>query len=330
MYSFCRPQWLLVTGFVCVLVLGGALVSGAGQVVDRVVAVVNDDVIRLRELDRALEPVRQQLESRGLKEEQRLEEFYEAREQILDEMINEKLSDQQIQDSGIEVDESDVDAAIENVKQRNRYTDEDLRQALQMQGMSMEEYRSEIKQQMLRSRLVNRKVRSNIVVTDEDVRRYYEENPEEFGGEMEYKLRNILMQPPRTGDSGTADRVLARMNLILWQLEQGATFDRLAAEFSEATNASDGGELGQFSLQDLSENLRSVIGDLEEGEFSGVVDTEHGFQIFYVEDIITTPPEPLENVSDEIRKKLYDKRVNEKYNEWIKSLRQQAHIRIIR
>lgn len=330
MDGFCRPQWLLVTGVVFVLVLCGALVSGAGQVVDRVVAVVNDDVIRLRELDRALEPVRQQLESRGLTEEQRLEEFYEAREQILDEMINEKLSDQQIQDSGIEVDESDLDAAIENVKQRNRYTDEDLRQALQMQGMSMEEYRSEIKQQMLRSRLVNQKVRSNIVVTDEDVRRYYEENPGEFGGEIKYKLRNILMQPSQAGNSAAADKTLARMNLILGQLEQGASFERLAGYFSEATNASDGGRLGQFALEDLAGDLRSVIGDLDKGEFSGVVDTAHGFQIFYVEDIITTPPEPIENVSDEIRKKLYDKRVNEKYNEWIKSLRQQAHIRIIR
>ncbi|MFW6080387.1 MAG: peptidylprolyl isomerase [Desulfosalsimonas sp.] len=330
MAGFFRSKRLLVTGIVSVFVLAGALVSGAGQVVDRVVAVVNEDVIRLRELEQALEPVRKQLESRGLSEEKRLEEFYEAREQILDEMINEKLSDQQIQDSGIEVDQSDVDAAIENVKQRNRYTDEDLRQALQMQGMTMEEYRSEIKQQMLRSRLVNQKVRSNIVVTDEDIRRYYEKNPEEFGGEIKYELRNILMQPSQPGNSAAADEVLARMNLILWQLEQGASFEGLAGYFSEATNASDGGRLGQFALEDLAGDLRAVIGDLDKGEFSGVVDTAHGFQIFFVEDIVTTEPEPLENVSDEIGKKLYDKRVNEKYSEWIDSLRQQAHIRIIR
>lgn len=323
-----RIVWMICIA--CLVSLGAPMAAGAEQVVDRVVAVVNDDIIRLRELNQALEPIEKQIRSEDLSAEETQKQLFEARERVLDELIREALADQQIADTGIQVDESDVDAAIEQIKSRNYYTDEDLRQALQMQGMSMEEYRSEIKQQMLRSRLVNQKVRSNIVVTDEDVRRYYEENPGEFGGEIKYKLRNILMQPSQAGNSAAADKTLARMNLILGQLEQGASFERLAGYFSEATNASDGGRLGQFALEDLAGDLRSVIGDLGKGEFSGVVDTAHGFQIFYVEDIITTPPEPIENVSDEIRKKLYDKRVNEKYNEWIKSLRQQAHIRIIR
>lgn len=322
-----------IVGMICIACLVSLCVPmtvGAAEVVDRVVAVVNDDIIRLRDLNQALEPVEKRIRSEDLSDEETLKQLFEARERVLDELIKETLADQQIAEAGVQVDESDVDAAIERIKSRNYYTDEDLRQALQMQGMTMEQYRDEIKNQMLRSQLVNRKIKSKIVITDEDIRSYYEDNPEKYGGTVEYKLRNILLQYPEFGDQEAKAEVKEEMKSVLEELRQGASFEKLARKYSEASNASDGGELGKFALDDLSRDLKPVIRDLEAGEFSNIVETEQGFQIFYVQDIFETPAEPLEKVSDEIENTLYDQRVNEKYDAWIQSLREDAHIRIIR
>ncbi|MFW6052737.1 MAG: peptidylprolyl isomerase [Desulfosalsimonas sp.] len=330
MSGFGRAKFFLFFSVVWLLVFAVPFGTGARQVVDRVVAVVNDDVIRLRELEKTLDPVRQQLESRGLHGEELDEELYKAREQILDELINQKLADQQVQEAGISVSGSDVENAIERIKQRNNYTDEDLRMSLQMQGMTMEEYRKEIRKQILRSRLVNRKIKASIVITDEDIRRYYEANPEEFGGEVKYELRNILLKYPNSEDKAAKNAIYDKMQSIIDKLKDGESFARLAKDFSEAPNAPDGGELGRFALEDLSKNIRTEIKDLEEGEFSEVVETEQGFQIFYVQDVVTTPPKPLEEVSDKIADKLYEQRVNQKYNDWLESLREESHIKIIR
>ncbi|MFP4194481.1 MAG: peptidylprolyl isomerase [Desulfosalsimonas sp.] len=329
MVGFCREKMCPFLVAVCILLVV-PFEAGARQLVDRVVAVVNDDVIRLRELEKNLEPVKQRLKSQGLSGEGLEEELFEAREQMLDELINQELADQQVQEAEIRVSESDVDNAVEQVKERNGYTDEDLRNALQMQGMTMEEYRGEIRRQILRSRLVNRKIKSNIVVTNEDIRSYYEANPEEFGGEVKYELRNILLNPPQSGGGETENDIYARLQLIISKLNEGESFKQLARKFSEAPNASDGGELGKFALEDLSPNIRSAVRDLEKGELSEVVETDQGFQIFYVEDMTTTPPQPLEKVSDEIADKLYEQMVNKKYSNWLESLREESHIQIIR
>lgn len=298
------------------------------EVVDRIVAVVNDDIIRLREVERQLEPVRQQLASRNLSEEQMREQLYEARMQLIDEMINETLADQQIEQAGIQVGKAEVDAAIEQVKQRNYYTDEQLRQALEMQGMSMEQYRGELRRQILRSRLVNRKVKSSIVITDEDIDRYYKENPEKYGGKPRYKIRNILL--PGTDKDSNDPEIRRRIKKIREQLDEGVSFGTLAEKYSQGPNADEGGELGEFAIHDLARDLRPVIGDLNEGEVSDAVETRQGIQLFYVEKIIEAPSEPLASVAAEIEEKLYNEQVNEKYRAWLESLRENAHIRIFR
>lgn len=328
--AFVKSRIVWMICIACLVGLSAPVAAGAEQVVDRVVAVVNDDIIRLRELNQALDPIERQIRSEDLSAEETQKQLFKARERVLDELIKETLADQQIAETGIQVDESDVDAAIEQIKSRNYYTDEDLRQALQMQGMNMEQYRGEIKSQMLRSQLVNRKIKSKIVITDEDIRRYYKAHPEKYGGTVEYKLRNILMRYPEIGGREAKAEVKEEMKSVLEQLKQGASFEKMARRYSEAGNASDGGELGKFALDDLSRDLKPVIRDLEAGEFSDIVETAQGFQIFYMQDILKTDPEPLEKVSDKIENTLYEQRVNEKYNTWIQSLREDSHIRIIR
>jgi peptidyl-prolyl cis-trans isomerase SurA len=104
----------------------------------------------------------------------------------------------------------------------------------------------------------------------------------------------------------------------------------MAEKYSLAPNADEGGELGEFAVNDLARDLRSVIGDLEEGEVSGGVETRQGIQLFYVEKIIEPLSEPLESAAAEIEEKLYNEQVDEKYRAWLESLRENAHIRVFR
>ncbi len=319
--------WALAAAALMLFMFASVAISGP-RVVDRIVAVVNDDIIRLNQLDKELKPFKEKLDSENIGDEQKRERLYEARMQLLDELINETLADQQILETGIQVDDAEVDAAIEQVKSRNYYTDEDLRRALNLQGLSMEDYRRELRSQILRSRLVNRKVKSSIVITPEDIRRYYESHPEKYGGEIKYKLRNIVLPGPESGTDASITRRL--IEDIRAQAEAGASFSELAQKYSRAPNAEDGGALGEFSIEDLARELRPVISDLKEGEFSDVIETQQGVQLFYVEEIVQTQPEPLESVEDEIEEKLYNQQVDEKYRAWLQSLREESHIRIIR
>ena len=109
----------------------------------------------------------------------------------------------------------------------------------------------------------------------------------------------------------------------------GAAFEKMAAEHSEAVNASDGGKLGLFSLDELAENIRAAVAPLPPGAFSPVIETDQGFQIFYVEDIKESGGKELSEVADEIRQKLYEEAVNKKFQSWIETLRKDADIKII-
>lgn len=301
----------------------------SAEVVDRIVAVVNEDIIRLTELNARLSTEADQIRSEGYPPEKEKQVLFDARSRILDEMINEILADQKIAEAGIQIDDQDVDATVERVKTMNRYTEEDLKQALQMRGMSMEKYRQEIRKQILRSKLVNQKVKSAIVITDSDIRAYYEAHPEEFGGKKKYTLRNIVMAYPNPDESRDRNQVRAEMEEVRHQLQGGASFAEIAKTRSQAPNAREGGELGQFALSEMSEQLRPVIGALQTGQSSDIIETDLGFQIFYVEAISDAPEQSFDTVRADIEKKLYDQAVDKKFDAWIKSMREAAHIKII-
>ena len=125
------------------------------ELVDRVVAVVNDEIILLSELNTVLEPYLAKIDNYDYPSEKQEQIIYKVREDVLDQLINEKLTDQQVKKTDIEVSEQEIDAAIERLKQANRLTDETFREVIRRQEMSMEEYREHMRDQILRARLLN-------------------------------------------------------------------------------------------------------------------------------------------------------------------------------
>lgn len=300
----------------------------SAEIVDRIVAVVNDDIITLFELNRTLKPYVDKIKERGYPLEEESKVLFKTREDILNQLIEQKITDQEIKRLKISISEKEIDQTIERIKEANYYTDEDLRAALAMDGLTMEEYHNQIKEQILRKRLVNLKVTSKIVITKEDIKSYYETHGDKYGGENKYHLRNIIMKVSSLADEKEKLEVKARMDEVYAKLKAGQSFETMAMTYSESL-ASEGGDLGLFGLHELSLQLQKAIKGMKAGEFTPVLYTDQGYQILFVQEIVNTSGKPLEEVSPEIERILFDDIVDNKFQSWLEDLRKQSHIKII-
>lgn len=311
------------------LILGNAQITRA-KVVDRIVAVVNDEIILLSELNQALKPYLARIHSQSYDEADERRLLFQVREDILNKMIDERLTDQEVKRNRIMVSEAEIDQMIERIKETNYYTDEELRQALNMEGLTLESYREQLKGQVLRARLVNLQVKSKIVITDKDVRTYYEEHKDKYQGSKLVGLRNIVMKKTTTYDEEAEQAIHKRMSKVKEALDAGGDFAALARQYSESPQAAEGGYLGEFDLEPMAVNIREAIQDLKPGQFTPIIDTDLGYQIFYVEDIKQSAGKSLEEVSTEIEDKLYNEIVDRNFAKWLEDLRNRSHIKIVK
>lgn len=306
-----------------------ATASATAQVVDRIVAVVNEEIILLSELQDRLEPFAQRIRQQGFDPGQERQMLFKVREEIINRLVDEKLTDQEIKRNDIQVSQDEVDNAIERIKAANYFTDEDLRQFLEQEQMTMEQYRETIKEQILRTRLVNYQVKSKIVITEAEIQAYYDRNPDIYGGKRRYHLRNILMRVPGFSTDAQRAAVLETMQQLRARAEAGASFADLARTYSQSPAAADGGDIGEFEEETLSPQIRAALEGLEPGGTTAVLNTDQGFQLLFLEAIRRTEGKPLDQVREEIHQSLFDEVVEKRFASWLEALRSQSHIKIV-
>ncbi|QTA79087.1 Chaperone (peptidyl-prolyl cis-trans isomerase) [Desulfonema limicola] len=300
------------------------------EIVDRIVAVVNDDIISLFELNSIFLPYAEKVKSLDYSPEQKKEMLFKVREDIINQLIDQKLTDQEIRQARISVSKAEIDNSIERIKESNYYTDEDLAAALKREGYTLEDYRERLKEQILRSKLVNLEVKSKIIITKEDIKAYYDSHAEEFQGEKKYHLKNILMTVPSFASEQEKLDIKKRMELIREQIKAGKSFEAMAKKYSQSSLASEGGDLGTFSYKDIAPKLQLVLDGLAQGDITPVLDTEQGFQIFYIQEFIKERKKTLQEAEPEIEEKLFNEIVNKKFKSWLSNLRNRSHIKIVR
>ncbi len=311
------------------ILLGGGVYAQEPEVIDRIVAVVNSDIITLYDLNRAFKPYEENIKALQYAPEKERQTLFQVRKDLLDQLIDSKLADQQTERAQITVSESDIDRAIERMKEARSFTDEQLREGLASQGMTMEEYRKELKEQLLRARLVNREVKSKIVITSEDIKAYYDSHQDEYAGEKKYYLYNIFAR--LTPEAGISEReeALRQIKNASARLNQGLSFEELVNQLKDSSSRVQGTDLGLFRLEELSEQLQRAIAKLKAGEISEVLDTDFGFQIIYVQKIQETSTKSLDEIQSEIGEILYNEAVDNRYQDWLDELRKRSLIRII-
>lgn len=305
------------------------LTAGAAEIVDRIVAIVNNEVISLYELDQTVAPYIQKVKESQYPPDVERQVLFEIRSQVLNELINQKLTDQELKQQNISVSENEVDNTIERLKESRQITDEELRKFLEDEGITYDEYRKQTKRQILRARLVNLEVRSKIVITEQDIKDYYNQHIAEYGGEKKYKLSNIFIRVSPVATEYERNSARNVMESILAELEAGKPFDTLKNIEIDSSQRIEGGDLGEFSLEDLSSHLREIIEKLNTGEFTPVLQEPFGYQIVYVEKKIESVGKSLTEATNEIEDKLFNQIVDQRYQSWLQSLRDRSHIKII-
>jgi peptidyl-prolyl cis-trans isomerase SurA len=313
--------------WVVILTAMGVQHTLAAETCNRVVAIVNDDVITLHELNKKMKEVT------GLAPEdlrfQDEERYLETRREVLELIINDRIAQEKIRELGIQVNEEQVDSAIERVKSDNKLTQEDLVAGLKREGMSYEKYRQKIKRDLEIYKLINFEVKSKIIVRDEDIVTYYEENKDKFSSEGQVRLAGIFLIREDQEDKGELDELTKKGEDILARLKQGESFGDLARAFSQGPGVDEGGDLGTFKLTDLDPALRKVVNAIPAGGISGLIVASNGVQILKVVEKQGGESMSFEDVRDTIYGMLYREEMDKVYAAWIKELRESSYTKTI-
>jgi peptidyl-prolyl cis-trans isomerase SurA len=309
--------------------LSGSVYAQKLELIDRIVAVVNSDIITLYDLNRAFKPYEANIKALRYPPEKERETLFQVRKDLLDQLIDSKLADQEIERAQITVSEADIDKTIERLKETRSFTDEQLREGLSRQGMTMEEYRKEIKEQILRTKLVNREVKSKIVITKEDIKAYYDNHRDQYTGKKGYYLYNIFVRLSPGAGTSEIENAMAEIRDVRARLNQGFPFEEMVNELKNSRSRVQGTDLGLYSLEELSKQLQGTVSKLKAGEYSEILDTEFGPQIIYVQQIQETPTKSLDEIEAEIEEILYNEMVDNRYQDWLEDLRKRSLIKII-
>jgi peptidyl-prolyl cis-trans isomerase SurA len=298
-------------------------------IIDRIVAVVNDEIITLFDLNQILKPYEKNLRAQDYSPEDERQKLFKLRSEILNNMIDQKLADQQIKKYKIEASEQEINMTIERIKESRSLTDEDLRAKLAEEGITLEEFRENLKQQLLRSKLVNREIKSKIAITDEEIEKYYNDHIEKYVVETKYHLWTIFIRFSWTADESERQMAFEKMQTVLNQLKQGRSFESLANETPDSPKSPEAADLGLYRLDELSPQLQNIVKEMKEGQHSSILNTTQGYQILYVQKIVVTDSKNLSDAKSEIEDILYNEAIDNRYKTWLSELRKRSHIRVI-
>lgn len=285
------------------------------KLVDRIVAVVNEDVITLSELDATTKPY---LSGQDATSPEKRASLMQA---ALDSLIAEKLIQQQIREAKLDVSADDVERAIDDIAKQNHLTRDDLKGALESRGMSMAQYKSDLEKQLLRLKLVDLKVRSRVVVPDADVRAEWERQVSLEKREKLLKLRHLLFHFGESADAGDKKRALDAAVKARNRVVGGEDFGVVAKAVSEGPTAADGGDLGWFTGTNLLPELARAVAKMQVGEISGPIETDNGVHIVWLEDAKLKEPAGFEAARAQIYQKLYQEEVEHQMKVWVDELR---------
>jgi len=314
---------LVVLGFVLWVFSAPA----GAAIVDRIVAVVNDEVITQSDLDEELDVLRQRVS--GTYKGQDVERLLaEARPTLLNRMIDRLLVGQEARKSGIVVKDEEVNETIRDVLAHRKTRMEDFIASLSREGKNLDQYKREVREHLLKSRLVQREIRSKIMVTEEEIGAYYRKHRDDYEGAEAVRLKQILLPVPGGADEGRAAAVRQEAEAILQRLREGEAFELLAARYSKGPAAATGGDVGFVEKGMMLPEVESVAFRMAIRETSGVISSPVGFHIIQVVDKRGAGLKPIETVREEIRRKIEEEKSDKRYEEWIGELRKKTHIEI--
>ncbi len=305
--------------------------SAGAEVVERIAAVVNDDVILLSRLEQRAEPliqaVAQQQQQGGLGGMAGGIDRQRILKRVLSEMIDEVLISEQASKMRVRVSANDVDRAMKNMARQNGLPWHRFVQAIQAQGYTLARYRDELRRQLLRFKVVQTKLQGRLRVSDREVESAYIKLVRQARAGDRCRVAHILVKVAPDAGAATIAQRRRRAKAIMARAKAGAPFAALAERYSEdRATAPDGGSLGWVDSSDLTDELRDTVLGLGAGQIGGPVRTPEGFRIIKVLEWEASEVRPFEQVQDTIRLQLLEKQMEQQERLWLADLRRKAYI----
>jgi peptidyl-prolyl cis-trans isomerase SurA len=243
--------------------------------IDRIVVIVNDDVITESELEQRLRETRKQLELEKIS----APPDAALRKQLLERMVLERLQLQLAAQSGIRISESDVDRAFETVARRNKLGAEEFRKALMQRGIDVTAYRNQLRDQLTIQQLLEREINNRVTVTDNEVENFLENPQSRADMDVAYQLSHILIGIPEAASPEAIQAARKRAEDVHRQLSQGANFEQTAVSQSQGVDALKGGNLGWKQAGELPELFLASLKNMSVGGVSEILRSPNGFHI---------------------------------------------------
>jgi len=293
----------------------------AAVLLDRVVALVNKEVITWSDLYKLMEyEATDQVKT--LNEEERMKIFKESESAFLEKLIDMRLQIQEARRLGLEVTPEEVRETIESVKKKYSLTDNALGEYLKKEGLTLEEYEKRLSEQIIISKLVNQQIRKKVIVSEEEVKKYMDANREKLSDGEAFKLRQIFFKRPK--NDADKEVIEEKASLIIQKLKAGKDFSALAEEYSEDPSNGLGGNLGFIKKSYLTEEFVNKLNAMNVGDVSIPFWTEKGLHIIKLDEKISA--QNIDEARENVRKQLTEAKVLETYKSWIKDLRTKAQI----
>jgi peptidyl-prolyl cis-trans isomerase SurA len=309
----------LCLAILLVLIAGGPVYA---QAANRIVAIVNNEIITYHELEKAL---------RNLPPADREKDNREALEkQVLLQMIDQKIVDIQVKKLGIRVPPEEVNSALTRVKEeQGAVRPEDFSALLAREGLTEEEFRNKIKEQILRFRLISREIGSKIIIPEERVKEFYEKNKQKFLRNEGVHLAQILLALSENASEAETAGQKKKADDLYDRLQKGEDFAQLARKYSQDPTAAQGGDLGVFKPEEIDPTLREIIAGLEPGGVSPVLKSSQGFQIVKLVDRQQAKEFTFEEVKERIEEQLFQEEINVRFGQWLQQIKDRSYIQIL-
>ncbi len=323
--------------FMLLVALGGVaqadtkpMSRNAGQKIslERVVAIVNDSIILQSELDARLTPMIAQAQS-ITDEGERKRRLAKLASQILDEMVNEELIVQAAVSAKIEVETSEVQAALDEIKQQNNLDDAGLAQALSAQGYTLQNYKADLRRQLMRLRAVNTIVQPKIQITDEDIKARFDQMQRRSEAVSAVRLSDILIKLPDHATEQQINEGKAKAGKAVERVKGGEDFVAVAKDMSDDSSTKDtGGELGWFERGSINPDWEQVVFSMEKGDTRGPVSGPQGLYVFQVTDVKKSELKPFTEMKEQLTRELKRRELDKQTETWVQELRKKAYIDI--
>lgn len=297
--------------------------SIASESLDRIVATVNDAVINQSELNQAMNVIKNQMIANNMQ----LPPASALRKQVLEQLINKQLQLQIAEQSGVKVTDEEVTKAISMIAKDNNVTVQEIYQKTAAQGLSQEEYRNEIRDQITLQRIEQQEVGSKIVISPQEINDFLRSKTWQAFNKKEYHLEDILISLP---DAPTPEQVAEakkHAQSLLTQIRNGKNFKEAAAAESGENNALDGGDLGWRKLPEIPSAFAEKITHMQENEVSSPIQTPNGFHLVKLTGVrsINERGDP-EDQNKQVQRLIYQRKFEEGLQNWITRIRSAAMI----